>query len=118
MNPILDAPAVTERRLEYAGFWIRFVAIFIDGIVLWVINWVISFALFQGGGLNFDYNDPFSIFATAGTYLAVTFVIRGLYFTVMESSDRQATLGKMAVGIKVGDEKGQRIQIGTAVIRW
>jgi uncharacterized RDD family membrane protein YckC len=36
----------------------------------------------------------------------------------MESSARQATLGKMAVGIKVTDEAGARISFGRAVGRY
>jgi uncharacterized RDD family membrane protein YckC len=35
----------------------------------------------------------------------------------MESSSRQATLGKMAVGIKVGNEQGQRISPANALGR-
>src|SRR5215212_6330358 len=34
--------------LLYAGFWTRFAAVFLDGIILWVVNFAISFA----GGLS------------------------------------------------------------------
>ena len=30
--------------LEYAGFWIRLVAKFVDGLVLWLVNFVMGFA--------------------------------------------------------------------------
>jgi uncharacterized RDD family membrane protein YckC len=115
MNSILDAPVVTEQRLEYAGFWIRVVAIIIDSIVLGVVNWVLTFALL---GSSFSLGDP-TAFGTglAMSYL-ISFVLQGLYFTLMESSERQATLGKMAVGIKVGDERGQRLTFPNALGRW
>ena len=110
MNPILDAPAITEQKLEYAGFWIRFVALIIDSIVLGVINMVLSFALIGssfGMGIGMDSGE--GVGAMLGVYYLVTFLIYVSYFSLMESSAKQATLGKMAVGIKVGDENGQRI---------
>jgi uncharacterized RDD family membrane protein YckC len=115
MNPILDAPVMTEQRLEYAGFWIRFVAAIIDGIVLSVVNWVLMFALI---GSAVDFSDTFALGTTLMYYYAIAWTVRGVYFTVMESSDKQATLGKMAVGIKVGDENGQRLTMGNAIGRW
>ena len=45
MNSILDAPVATEQKFEYAGFWIRVVAVIIDSIVLGIVNMVLSFAL-------------------------------------------------------------------------
>ena len=41
-----------------------------------------------------------------------------IYEAAMESSSRQATLGKMAVGLKVTDEQGQRISFGRATGRY
>lgn len=118
MNPILDAPVITEQKMEYAGFWIRTVALIIDSIVLWVINMVLSFALIgssvglgsmgSGGGFG----------AMLIVYYLVSISISIAYFSLMESSAKQATLGKMAVGIKVGDEQGQRISGMNAVGRY
>jgi uncharacterized RDD family membrane protein YckC len=44
-------------------------------------------------------------------------VISWLYFALMESSTRQATLGKMALGIIVSDMNGQRISFARATGR-
>jgi uncharacterized RDD family membrane protein YckC len=115
MNPILDAPVATDRRLEYAGFWIRFVAAFIDGIVLSVVNWVLAFAFI---GSSFSFADPDTLGTGVVFYYLITGALSCLYFAIMESSERQATLGKMAVGVKVGDEIGQRITLGNAIGRW
>ena len=41
-----------------------------------------------------------------------------LYFALMESSANQATLGKMAIGIKVTDMSGRRIGFGQATGRY
>jgi uncharacterized RDD family membrane protein YckC len=103
MTPILDAPVLTEQKLEYAGFWIRVVAYVIDSIIVTVVFGLLSFAL-VGGALGVD-----SFQFLIVLYL-VCFVGIFSYFAIMESSARQATLGKMAVGIKVGNaENGGRI---------
>jgi uncharacterized RDD family membrane protein YckC len=117
MNPILDAPVMTEQKLEYAGFWIRFVAVIIDSIIIGVVNMVLSFALLGGVMMGGSMNDGF------GPMMAVYYIIiLGIgiaYYSLMESSTRQATLGKMAVGIKVGDaETGGRITAMNAVGRY
>ena len=44
-------------------------------------------------------------------------VIWWLYYAIMESSERQATLGKMAVQIKVVDRRGGRISFARATGR-
>lgn len=43
-----------------------------------------------------------------------TWVIWWLYFALMESSVRQATIGKRIMGLKVTDLKGQRLTFGKA----
>jgi uncharacterized RDD family membrane protein YckC len=44
-------------------------------------------------------------------------LIGWLYFALMESSNKQATLGKMLIGIKVTDLDGNRITFGKATAR-
>jgi len=41
-----------------------------------------------------------------------------LYYALMESSAKQATLGKMAISIKVTDMAGNRISFGRATGRY
>lgn len=45
-------------------------------------------------------------------------LISGLYYVLMESSLQQASLGKLAVGIKVVDVRGGRLGRGHALGRW
>jgi len=121
MNSILDAPVATEQKLEYAGFWIRFVAFIIDAIILGVINMVLSFALI-GGSMGAGMMSGDGDYSSFGIMLAVYYIlalgINVAYYSLMESSARQATLGKMAVGIKVGNEQGGRISGLNAVGRY
>jgi uncharacterized RDD family membrane protein YckC len=44
-------------------------------------------------------------------------ILGWLYFALMESSSRQGTLGKMALGIKVTDLSGNAISFGRATVR-
>jgi uncharacterized RDD family membrane protein YckC len=45
-------------------------------------------------------------------------ILPWLYWAIMESSSRQATLGKMALGIVVTDLEGHRISFGKATGRY
>lgn len=49
-------------------------------------------------------------------YIAVL-ILGWLYYALMESSSRQATLGKMALGIIVTDTEGQRVSFAKATGR-
>lgn len=86
--------------MEYAGFWRRFVAILIDGILLGII----------GAILTSQMDD-----STAGT---VSALIGWLYYAGMESSSRQATIGKSLMGIYVVGLDGQRISFLRATGRY
>src|ERR1041385_751269 len=114
---ILDAPAPKERRLEYAGFWIRVVAFIADWIVLFVINRIVGFVFFEGGVSDLISSTGFT--STMAVYYLLTNIgVAIAYFALLESSQRQGTLGKMAVGIRVGDEKGEVISFMNAVGRY
>jgi uncharacterized RDD family membrane protein YckC len=87
-------------RVEYAGFWIRFAAAIIDGILLGILGWILREAL--GNNLGSTFN----------------FLIGLAYYAGMESSARQATIGKSLLGLKVTDLEGNRISIGRALGRY
>lgn len=108
MYEIIDAPEREERTLNYAGFWIRVAAYLIDSVVLWLVNVVVSYIIFQSYSI-YQSNLPLSL---------VSIVIATTYFALMESSERQGTLGKMAVGIKVGNNHGDRITFANALGRY
>lgn len=81
---------------NYAGFWKRFAAILIDGIILGVINGIL-------GKLSTGY---------------ISILTSWVYYAVCESSSAQATIGKMVLGIKVTDLDGNRISFGRATGRY
>jgi uncharacterized RDD family membrane protein YckC len=102
---LLDQTFVKSEPTNYAGFWIRFGAAFIDGLITIAAGVIILYA--TGG--SFANQSPI--------YNLINIIIGWLYAAAMESSDRQATLGKIAVGIKVTDMNGDRISFGKATGR-
>jgi len=118
-HPIWDPEPHEE--MKYAGFWRRFAAIFIDGIVILILGSILmtTFGVAYVVILGEDYVPPEEINAALGcTIMFYVFILFWLYFTVLESSFLQATLGKMALGIIVTDLEGKRIGFGRATGRY
>lgn len=121
-------PAATMDTARYGGFWVRFVAIIIDSLLLGVAQSLII-APFMAA-LGFAASSPemmnpedgmaaFSaVMGAMGLIQVVSLVIGWLYFAGMQSSKQQATLGKMALGLKVVDSEGQRLSFGKASLRY
>ena len=93
----------------YAGFWRRFAAWFLDGLLLSLVT--LPFTLQFGG----DAAAQAGRASAAGT---ISTVVGWLYHALMESSAKQATVGKMALGIIVTDLEGRRIGFGRATGRY
>jgi uncharacterized RDD family membrane protein YckC len=105
---------------QYAGFWIRVVAWLIDAVILSIVNGVIG-AFFGGGisalikpGQDASTVNFAALFAAMGTMILVTLAIQFVYHAYLESSEKQATIGKMVLGLKVTDLNGQRISFARA----
>ncbi len=115
---------------SYAGFWKRFLAYIIDSIVLSVASTILIIPFFVIVGLGAmgsesDYSDGAGVamlIAMMGGYLLIAILLimvaGWLYFALMESSTKGATLGKMALGIKVTDLAGNKISFGRATGRY
>lgn len=114
MEQILDMPTTGQKTFNYAGFWIRVAAYFIDYIVLTIASWVIMMIF---GISAFTNPNDFDVTLFMGVYAAILGLYL-VYYVAMESSSTQGTLGKMAVGIKVGKENGERISALNAVGRF
>lgn len=108
----------TAQIVLYAGWEKRIVASFIDGAIFTAIEIVgvilIALGLANGGDASAD---PDSAAVVYLVFTVVFFAAYFAYFSIMESSSRQATLGKMAMGIVVTDSNGRRISLGRALGR-
>jgi len=114
--------ARSERDLfSYAGFWRRFGAALIDGVILWIGGIILGVILGSLIGLFLGIRgtdmEIIKKVAVTNIYIIGT-VLHWLYYTLLESSSRQATLGKAAVGIIVTDLDGGRISFGRASGRY
>jgi uncharacterized RDD family membrane protein YckC len=95
LTEIRSQPIATT---SYAGFWKRAAALLIDCIVVSVATGILTGA-------------------TLGVGWFLVFFLPWVYEAVMLSSVKQATVGKMALGIVVTDMKGGRITFGRATGR-
>lgn len=107
--------------LHYAGFWIRFAAVFVDGLLLQAVN--VVFRLVFGLGFVGAMNTSNSTAASAevGVAALIVFALQMLvaigYETIMIWK-YGATLGKMACKIHVVTPDGGPISFGTSLGRY
>jgi uncharacterized RDD family membrane protein YckC len=116
--PVVAAGAAPATRTAavggvYAGFWKRLAACVIDYVLVLAVLTAVT-ASFIYGVISIAPNAGGDVGLLAGPGF---WVILFLYHAVMESSPKQATLGKMALGIKVTDQSGVRISFGRATGR-
>ena len=116
-QPTVSAPlgvqVGVQGEFELAPFGKRAGAIIIDGLILSMGNWLIDRV-----ALEFVAN-VLGSWERAGITLALLELVIGwLYFVLLETSQKQATLGKMLVEIKVTDINGNRLGFGQATGRY
>ncbi|MFG3448462.1 MULTISPECIES: RDD family protein [unclassified Stenotrophomonas] len=109
------AAVVGGGEVVYAGFWKRYAAYFLDSIVVSIINIPVSlvFNLIGAASGNESLALALSLVAMLGG-----FVIGIGYYAGFHASRGGATLGKMAVGIKVVRSDGERITFLRGVGRY
>ena len=95
-----EAAGPSGRSGPRAGFWRRFAALFIDGLILGVL-YAVLLALFEPG-------------VAYAIYLLADFV----YYTLLEGGPTGQTIGKRALGIRVIDFRaGGPIGYGRGLLR-
>lgn len=108
--------------VKYAGFWRRFVGWLIDVLILSIItHWAL---VLVSSFLSTPIPDTLSISAffsalwpAALALVTVDLIIIALYYTLLEASPIQATVGKYIAGLKITDMGGNRITYGKAFAR-
>jgi len=127
-----------------AGFWKRYVAYFIDIVLLYIVVELLSTLFFsfraysqsdelmnllhslRAGSERGETPDPYALMQTLETLILPSlifsscayFILAGIYFSWMESSPQQATLGKRMLGIKVTNSDGEPIKLPQAIGRY
>lgn len=103
--------------VTYAGFWRRFVAVIFDTIVLFGVGAVAGFILGAGLGVfltSSGIDQPAMVAALGLPFYLFGLGLNWLYYTLMESSSKGATLGKIVMGLAVTDLDGKQISFGRA----
>ena len=98
----------------FKGFWIRLVAFILDMIIL-SIAVILIFLVLVSTASNLFGED-----AAIGTVLIlfVVFILAMLlYKPLMEASEYQGTFGKYLLGMKIVNQKGERITMTASFIR-
>ena len=125
--------AILNKNIIYADWGTRLAAWLIDFMIIFVVQSFILNPLFISIGLLPDISlqvkelmemakssDPDALQEVQQAYLAfvksyflplflIDMVVQGAYYIFMESSSRQATIGKTAMGIVVTDNDGNQL---------
>lgn len=116
---------------NYAGFWLRFVAYVIDFVIINVVQWFVFIPIFSLLGISFasqvgnveNMSEAEAVgmvgamMALGGATFVLTTAIALLYWSLMESSKYQATVGKLALGLTVTDMDGNKLEFVKAFVR-
>jgi uncharacterized RDD family membrane protein YckC len=133
MNSFDVKPEVEKNKL-YAGFWIRFAASILDGIIISIPLTVIFLGVFflvlsKSGSLDV-LSDPnamegslssqqlATIFVTYGILILISIIVPIFYYAGMHASKWQATIGKKLLKLKVTDLQGNRISFWRGLGRY
>jgi len=113
-------PPYTPPAVRFGGFWIRVVAALIDAIAVGVVTGPVSLLIGVVIGIaGHTVAMPKPGVDVASLIITGSFstLVNWLYAALLESSSHQATLGKMALGLKVTDLEGRRISFVRATGR-
>jgi len=98
---IAPGPAASAAGVEYAGFWMRFVAAIVDALIL-LIPYV-----------------PIELWVDGtGSQLLLRVLIGAVYNVGFWVANDGATPGKMVMGMKIVMVNGEPIGVGPAFLRW
>lgn len=132
-----SSPREPAPLLTYAGFWLRTGAAIIDSVVLSVAGFVFHILALPSVVVDtiqvpgdqpsyevayraqeFLYSLPFPSMHLDTTGNSEIFpLVCLIYSIVLEASPMQGTIGKMALGMKVCTERGERISLVRSLVR-
>jgi uncharacterized RDD family membrane protein YckC len=95
IHKLREGVTSSQATKRLAGFWIRFAGSLIDGVILFVVQATLQFACIALAGF------AASTQLAATLFLNLAFLTIGSTYEAIMISRYGATLGKMAVGIKV-----------------
>ena len=124
LQPSVSAGVVSVPGVRYAEFWRRLVAYLIDFVLVGIVQTTlfVGVALMGPGVVPIDPHDPvYSAAQDISNMLGVVGVCWAFawaYYAILESSPARATVGKYAMGVYVGDVRGDPISFPRASFRF
>jgi uncharacterized RDD family membrane protein YckC len=103
-NQVVETTDLKTEDLKFAGFWIRFAALLLDGIVLYGVFFLLRLVL------NVDLMRP------PANVTFIEYIIMFTYYVSLTVLYGQ-TLGKMALGIQVVRQDGSPNTWGYIILR-
>lgn len=111
--------------VQFGGFWIRFVAYFVDaiiiGIPIWILMAVIGGGAIMGAASMGEDPDPAALMAALGPIfllIPLAFIVSWLYEALMTATPAGGTVGKRMLGLRVVREDGTQLSFGRATGRF
>ena len=125
LSRVMASGAASPLGQRYAGFWIRFAARFVDGLIFTVPFLIVFFVfmmptLMRTNGRPPSPANPPNPMVMMGSFFGffiVTFVLGGCYEVLMLKY-RSATVGKIACGLKVVRSDGRSLGWGVCFGRF
>ena len=116
MQKLAEGARLNDGQMVYAKFWTRFAAVFLDGLILYVVNFVIGLI----GGLGFSQAIGAQPTRAIALQIILAFVqlVIGMSYEAILIGKYGATLGKMACKIKVVTAEGGKVSYGRAFGRY
>ena len=116
----------TMAAVHYGGFWIRFLAIFIDGLIIGAVTAPLGFIVGMSSAATALGTDNAALgVATGGAHLAMLSGVLVLDLAIAICyqgyfvSQKGGTLGKLALGLKiVNAADGSNLSVGKAIGRY
>lgn len=112
-------PALTGGRL-YGGFWLRLLARFIDGLVLFIPSFTVIMLVMGTSFFTSLLAGDFSVLTRGTSMFIVAGLINAAMYAAYEAfttSTYGGTLGKMALGLRVILPDGGMLNLQQALIR-
>lgn len=116
-------PISTLGGSRYAGFWIRWVATLIDGVVITIIAFILQLVFIFFISPILGISDPHILFSAVWppsipeiTGLVIGTLVSWAYYILMTNA-QQATVGKILLGLHVESVDGRRLTLKEVIIR-
>ncbi|SPX85421.1 RDD family protein [Moraxella ovis] len=113
---LIQHPANNDTIYAYAGFWVRFFAQIIDGILFLLITLPVLYLIYGEAYFTTEPATGSPFYGTADVLISLVFpLVACLWFWMRKG----ATPGKMLLGLKVLDAKtGNLLTLGQALLRY